>query len=247
MPEIKKKSSEAAEELEGRRPSKAAKSRAMDAMILNENTPFAVQEAYKSLRTNVIFALPDEGGKVIGVTSGTKGDGKSSTVLNLALAFAEIGKRCILIDCDLRLPTVAAKLGLSNIPGLTDVLVGDARPGDAIQHYHELDILAAGTIPRDSTGLLSSKRMASFVAKLRELYDYVFIDFPPVTTVTAAAILSASVDGYLLVVRHNVTEYKAIAAMIKLLRIADARILGIVYNDAPAESKKYYKSYSYYK
>ena len=212
--------------------------------ILNDNAPFAVQEAYRALRSNVIFSLPDSGGKCIGVTSGARGDRKSSTAINLAISFSEYGKKVIVIDCDLRLPTVAEKLKMHNTPGLSDVIVGNCKLGAAVQFYSErLDVIPAGTIPKDATGILSSERMKSLIARLKEIYDYVFVDLPPVNTVTDAVLLAGSIDGYLLVVHHEKTEYKEVNSMIKLLHMADAKILGFVYASAPLVKKK---GYGYY-
>ena len=214
-------------------------------VILNDESPFSLIEAYKSLRTNITFSLPGSEGKVIGVTSAMRGDGKSTNCINTAISFADLGKKVVLIDGDMRLPTVAEKMGFNNSPGLSDVIVGVAKPSEAIVMKQEnFYIFPAGRIPKDPTGLLQSKQMASLIAKLKELYDYVFIDLPPITTVTDAAIMAPYVDGYLIVVRHETTDMRELNDAIKLLRIADAKILGFVYNDAPTAAKKYY---SYYK
>ena len=214
-------------------------------VILNEDSPFSLKEAYKSLRTNIQFSLPGSDCKCIGFTSAMRGDGKSTNCINTAISFAEVGKKVILIDGDMRLPTVAEKMDFQNSPGLSDIIVGATKPSDAIvKKQDNLYILPAGRIPKDPTGLLQSKQMTALITKLKELYDYIFVDLPPVTTVTDAAILAPNIDGYLLVVRHEKTDTREVADLVKLLRIAEGKIIGFLYNDAPTTTKKYY---SYYK
>ena len=113
-----------------------------------------------------------------------------------------------------------------------------------MRHYMtNMDIIPSGQIPPDPTGLLSSDLIAKLIEKLKEAYDYVLIDLPPVTTVTDAAILSRCIDGFLLVVRHEATQFNDINEMFRQLELADSKILGFIYNDAPVETKKYYSHY----
>lgn len=227
-----------------KRSKKADKSVKTKSLILTESSPFAIKEAYKALRTNVTFSLPGTESRCIGITSSDRAEGKSTNAINLAIAFSQIGKRVVLVDCDLRLPTIAAKLNVPGRPGLSNLLVGEARANDVLNHYAEnLDIIPAGQIPRDPTGLLVSDFMGKFIAKLKEVYDYVIIDLPPVTKVTDAAILSKHIDGFLLVVRHENSHYGEISEMLRQLNLAEARILGFIYNDAPIEGKKNYYYY----
>lgn len=213
-------------------------------MILSSSSPFLLKEGYKALRTNVNFSIPGTEGKCIGVTSGNRGDGKSTNAVNLAISFAEVEKKTIILDCDMRLPTVHEKLGIKASPGLSDLLVGEARVAETVTRAREnLDVIPAGRIPRDPTGLLSSKQMAALIGRLKTIYSYVILDLPPVTTVTDAAILSQLVDGYLLVVRHMNTEFKEVSEALRQIRMAEGKVLGFVYNDAPVADKKYYSHY----
>ncbi len=213
--------------------------------VLSADSPFSVVEAYKALRTNVIFSLPDSPSKCIGVTSATKGEGKSSTALNLAISFSQIGKKVLLIDCDMRLPTIASKLGITGVPGLSNILVQNGNIESALRRINGMDItvLPSGTIPPDPTYLLESNRMAKLLEILKKYYEYIIVDLPPVNSVTDAAILAKRLDGLLLVARHNVAEYREVNAMLSQLRLANAKILGMVYNDAPVTGKSYYKHY----
>lgn len=215
--------------------------------ILREKSPFMMREAYKALRTNVAFSLPGSEAKCIGVTSGGRNEGKSYNSVNLAISFAQIGKRVLLVDCDMRLPTVAAKLGVRAKPGLSDYLAGQVELGEALRRGVEgMDVLPAGSIPLDPTGLLESKQIEELFAAMRKAYDYIIVDLPPVNTVADASILSRCIDGFLLVVRHGTTENKAIAEMLRRLRMASANVLGFVYNDVSAADKRYSGEYYRY-
>ncbi len=218
-------------------------------LLLTESSPFTIREAYKALRTNVAFSLPGNEAKCVGITSAIRGDGKSSIAVNLSISFGQIGKRVVLIDCDMRRPTVASKLGIKGRPGLSDFLVGEEKFENVIQKVTNLgiDVIPAGNIPPDATGLLESKQMQALLETLRKYYHYIIVDLPPVVTVTDAAILSKHIDGFLLVVHHGKTEYREAAEMLRQLHFAEAKTLGFVYNDAPVERKKYYHNYYYAK
>lgn len=215
--------------------------------ILRDRSPFMMREAYKALRTNVAFSLPGNDAKCIAVTSGSRGEGKSYNSVNLAISFAQIGKKVILLDCDMRLPTVASKLGIKAKPGLSDYLVGQAELEDILRRDVEgVDVIPAGNIPPDPTGLLESVQLEELMTQMREYYDYIIIDLPPVNTVADAAIVSRCIDGFLLVVRHGNTVNKDITEMLRQLRMVGAKILGFLYNDVPVEGKRYYYRYYYY-
>ena len=142
------------------------------------------------------------------------------------------------------MPTCSSKLGVNGIPGLADLLTNQAGLSD-ICHKNVLgiDFISAGTIPPDPTWLLQSEQMSLFLSEMRKFYDWVFIDMPPITTVTDAAIISRHIDGYLLVVRHQSTEHGAVADMLAQLEMANAKILGFIYNDYTQTQNGYYKKY----
>ena len=208
------------------------------AWVLTDEAPFSVKEGYKALRTNVAFSLPEADEKVIGVTSAERAEGKSTNAINLGIAFSQI------LECDMRLPTIAAKLQIPAHPGMSDLMIGEASMEEVVHPCAEnFDVIPAGRIPKDPTGMLASAQMANLITRLKESYDYVIVDLPPVTTVTDAAIMAKNIDGFLLVVRHQSTEFGEIDEMMRLLKLSDAKILGFVYNEAPVEGKKYYSHY----
>lgn len=219
-------------------------------MLLSDKSPFTMQEAYKTLRTNVTFSLPGSGCKCIGIVSADRGDGKSSIAINLAISMAQINKKVMLLDCDMRLPTIAMKLGEKSTPGLSDYLSGSIAELP-VNHVADknLDIVPAGYIPPDSTTLIASDEMLKLISDLKEKYEYIIFDFPPVNIVSDAVMLSGVIDGYLVIVRHNTSEYPKISMALRQLRFADTKVIGFVYN-GKGEEKKYYKkgkSYRYYK
>ena len=218
-----------------------------DVQLLTENSPWQVQEAYKALRTNITFSLPGKDSKIVAMSSAFSHDGKSINAINHAISFGQIDKKVLLIDSDLRLPTCAAKLDIQATPGLSDLLVGEAKVTDCVKHLEQyrIDILPSGNIPPDPTWLLQSTQMELLLKEFRKYYDYIVIDLPPVTTVADASIVAKYVDGFLLVVRHEVTDYRAIADMLGQLRMAEAKILGFIYNDASSGDSRYYRNYYY--
>lgn len=218
-------------------------------LILSEESPWPVQEAYKALRTNIIFSLPGQTCKVIGVTSAEQHDGKSVNAINTAIAFGEIEKKVMLIECDMRLPTIGAKLSVKSVPGLADLLVGQSTLKEVFHRNvrHNVDLIGAGTIPPDPTWLLQSEQMDALINSLKTHYDYIIIDLPPVTTVADAMIISKYTDGFLLVVRDKETDTGAVAESLDQMRFAKAKILGFVYNDVKETGGHYYRSGYYYK
>lgn len=214
--------------------------------ILNENTPFAVQEAYKTLRTNVIYSSPDQEKKIIILTSSQQGEAKTTTAINLAIAFAQNQSRVLLMDCDLRLPTIEKRLGIKRVPGLTDLMLGIETDENVLSELKNgLHVLPSGTIPPNPTEMLGSKKMEQILNQLTQNYDYIIMDTPPLETMPDAAILTKYATDIILVVRQNTTERAEIDGVIKKLELAKARILGFVFtcvteNERPSYGKNGY-------
>ena len=152
----------------------------------------------------------------------------------------------LLIDCDLRLPTVAAKLGIRACPGLSDFLIGEVRIDEAIRNVEKygIHVLPASNVPADPTGLLESKQMEHLFVALRRNYEYVIVDLPPVTVVSDAQIISKCLDGYLLAVQEKKTKHRAVAETIRKLQFSNARILGAVVTGGAYHDKHYDHYYS---
>lgn len=217
--------------------------------LLSAQTSFAVREAYKSLRTNVMFSLTaGESGRIIGVTSTEKGEGKSTNSFNLALSMAETGKKILYLDCDLRLSVAAERAGLSVSPGLSNILVGLSELENTIQQYENtgLSVITAGDFPPNPAELLGSSQMEELCGTLRERYDYIIADLPPVGLVTDAAITSKFFDGVIFIVKEGYSRSDAIKAAVRSLEFVGARILGFVYTGSVEKRKGRYGKYGKY-
>jgi capsular exopolysaccharide synthesis family protein len=222
--------------------------------LVNEKTSFDVKESYKELRTNITFSLTKKGCKKIMVTGSVASEGKSTTCVNTAITFGEVGSRILLIDCDLRKPNVGKLFNIPKGKGLSNVLVGEVEVEDVIHQseYPNLDVIFAGNIPPNPTELLSSDTMKSVIDELCKKYDYIFFDTPPVSIVTDAVLLSKMVDGVVVVSRQNYTERKLLAQSIEKLNFVGAKIIGIVLNHVEVSKKSYgkyggkYASYTAY-
>lgn len=226
--------------------------------IITEHSDFFIREAYKTLRTNITFALTDEeSSKVIVMTSALQSEGKSTTALNLAISYAMTESKVIIIDCDLRRSKLARLSGKTNKVGLSNILVHPELRENAIipSDVPYLDLLLAGDIPPNPSELLGSSRMKKLLAELKETYDYIILDAPPVNLVTDAVVLAPQADGVLFLVRANHSERGAVIHAVEQLEYANAKILGFVLNGVEGGFTRYgygkyrykgYRKYSYY-
>ncbi|NQT27571.1 polysaccharide biosynthesis tyrosine autokinase [candidate division KSB1 bacterium] len=212
---------------------------------LPSNSP--ISESYRSLRTNVQYADLDHTIKTILFTSPGPGDGKSTSVANLAVTFSQMGAKTLLVDADLRRPVLHGLFGAPRNIGLTNVLVGRSSLDEAIKktHVKNLHLLAAGILPRNPSEFLASKVMRRLINRLGEEYDIVLIDSPPIITVTDAAILSTRVDGTVMVARAGVTDREALKQARTLLDKVKAKFYGVVVN-CIIPGRKYGYYYDYY-
>ena len=205
-----------------------------DEIKVCDQLDFAATEAYKLLRTNLLFTLPDAANKcrIIGITSSVRGEGKSTTSINLSYALAATGKRVLLIDGDLRLPTVAKKLKLGGKhKGLSDILINPTLLNEALlamptmENWH---VLTAGSIPPNPTEMLGSSQMARTIATFAESYDFIVLDLPPVNIVSDALVASPLLDGMVIVVRENFSTRREVSKCEKQLALANVKMLGFV-------------------
>jgi len=205
-----------------------------------------VSEAYRTLRMNLQFAALDHKLRTLLVTSPGPGEGKSTTLANLAVTMAQIEQRIIVVDCDLRRPCLHQLLGLNNESGLTTMMLEDqalVRPplqGTAVKG---LQLLASGPLPPRPADLLGSQRIEQVLARLLEEADIVLLDAPPVVAVTDAVVLSTKVDGVLLVVSAGETKRENAQRSIERFRKVNARLVGVVLNNVALDTtlNRYYK------
>ncbi len=219
-----------------------------DKSTLHKNLAFTASEQYRLLRTNISFTIP-EGVKcpVIGVTSSIRGEGKSTTSINLAYVLAEKGHKVLLIDGDLRLPSIAKKLDIEKDFGLTDLLLG---AGAEIEHWksHIQDnwyILTSGSIPPNPSELLGSKRMENVLNTLKEYFDYIIIDLPPINIVSDAMSISDLITGLVLVIREDYTSKREVELCFRQIELSSVNVLGVVMNGSKTGGGTY-KKYSKY-
>lgn len=239
---------------------KAATGEAKKTALVGADINFTAAEAYKLLRTKLQFSFADEQNcRIIGVSSALTGEGKSLSAVNLSSSLSELGKKVLLVDCDLRRPSIYEKLPVKRFPGLSDYLSGQSGTETIFQNcgipgqetaFH---VVTAGRIPPNPMELLSSNRMGRMLEVLREKYDYIILDLPPVGEVGDALAVSQMTDGMLLVVRQNYCDRIALSAAARQFEFVDARVLGIVFNctseGGSGYGNKYYKRYyrRYYK
>lgn len=208
------------------------------------NVSFEVKEAFKTVRTNIMFATSSiEGCKKIIITSSVAGEGKSTTSVNLALSIAQMNSRVLLIDADLRKPTIHKFLGIQRENGLSSALCGFISFDECVQHTESgVDCIPAGSIPPNAAELLASDKMGELLDWAAEKYDYILMDTPPVNIVSDATILSKHVHGTILVARNKFTAHPSIAHAIESLEFAGAKVFGFLLNDRDiSENRGYYK------
>ena len=224
---------------------------------LHKNLEFTAIEQYKILRTNLDFTLPEDVKcPIIGVTSSMRGEGKSTTAVNLSYVLAEKGSPVLLIDGDLRIPSIAKKMIIDSSPGLTDLLMGHGAhmPDFRSTLLDNWFILPSGDIPPNPSELLGSRRMEYILKNLRESFDYIIIDLPPVNIVTDALSIASLITGMVVVVREDYTEKKELERCFRQLQLSNVNVLGCILNESKNDGgsykkyrkHKYYKYYKYY-
>lgn len=218
--------------------------------LLDENTPFHITEAFKTLRTNVYYTATDEKCPIYAITSAFAHAGKSVIISNLALSFAQMEKKVLLIDADMRRPAIVKIFDSGSEKGLSDMIVNAKKDGESFDKYivpskyQGLDIMFSGHIPPNPSELLANVALRKCISELKEKYDYIFIDFPPICEVTDAGVIADIVTGYLIAVRADVTDKRALADALSLLDKMKARVIGFVMNGIDPKTGGY-GSYKY--
>lgn len=223
-----------------------------------EHLSFASKEAFKRLRTNLVVSFPadDKACHLVGITSAQPGDGKSTISLNLAYSLAELGKKTLLVDADLRRASLHEKLGFEREPGLSELIKGNINDiSSSVRKYTsstaQLDIIPSGVLPENPSELLNSERCAKLFELLSQAYDYVVVDLPPIGAVVDAVSIAQLLDGMLVIIRENACPRGLLNECMQQLSYSNVNILGFVVNGAmEGSSKKYqygkYGSYSRY-
>lgn len=216
--------------------------------MISDNSRFAIVESYKSARTNIMFSLSGDDDKVFAVTSYSKGEGKSTVSSNLAISFAKMEKRVLLLDCDLRRPNLHNIFKLENKTGLSNVI---GKMGSFEETVHRdvlpnLDILTSGTIPPNPSELIGSNRFTQLVQRAKADYDYIIIDTPPIGVVADALLLKDLVAGYTVVVRERSTTHGDIQNLLEGIKMADCKLLGFIKVGCVRTKKRGKRGYYYY-
>lgn len=206
-----------------------------------------LREAFNKIKLNIDFSTVDSPKKALIVTSSFRAEGKTSVAVNTAISMASASSRTLLVDADMRQPRVHKLFGIANIHGLSDVIAGEA---DWRQYLSDvgvqnLSVLTSGRKPPNPAEMLGSRRMMALINEFRDEYKYVVFDSPPVLPVPDTLSLSKYTDGIILVIRHRFSNYIALRQCRESLKLASAKIIGAVVNDAPAKDNSYGYGYGY--
>lgn len=225
---------------------------------LGDELDFAAREAYNLLKTNIEFSLTkknDGEGFVIGITSSCPQEGKSYTSINLAYSIASDDNKVLLIDGDMRRPSVAKSLELDPVPGLANVLsaTADVKKEDTIHKgvlHDNLDVVLSGTIPPNASKLIRSEEFKALIDEYKKQYDFVILDLPPVNSVSDPIGVSQFIDGLIIVIKHDYTRRRDALEAIRQLKYVNANVIGFIYNGYSRSGAYYYKkhkkNYHYY-
>ena len=207
----------------------------------------AVAEAYRLLRTNLIFSAPGTEGRVLMVSSASPGEGKTTTVANIAASFAQNGAKVLALDADLRRPTLHQHFSIRKAPGLSDLIVGKSTPSEAVQvtRFKGLHVLPCGYVPPNPAELLGSRSMKEILAAFRDHYDWVLVDTAPILAMADTAVACPHADGLLLVVAAESTPRPAIGRAIDQILSVGGKVLGAVLNRVNLQRNAYYYSQYY--
>lgn len=215
-------------------------------LVVRSNPHSISTEQYRTIRTNILFSMPADDMKTILFTSPSKEEGKSTTCSNMAVVFAESGKKVLMIDADMRRPTLHHTFHMSNKSGLSNLLLGKGRLADTVKKsgVKNLDLLMCGQIPGNPAELLQSSEMDALLKEVRGMYDLILVDSPPLLAVADSKILANKCDGSVLIVNTGKTEKASVVKARDALVTAKAFVLGVVLNNFDlAKNHSYYQNY----
>lgn len=224
--------------------------------IMDPSLKFRVEEAYKSIRTNIMLSVMKKGCKIIVVSSSMANEGKTTTTTNLAISMSQADQRVLLIDGDLRKPKIHHYFSIPNAPGLTNYLgaAANSRASQKVDlfsiihptEYKNLSVIASGSIPPNPAEVLGSEMMSEFLKEVSEHFDYIIIDTPPINVVSDALPVIRESDGVVMVIRSNSSTHPELQKALDSLKFIDAKILGFVVNYESENRSKYgYYKYNY--
>lgn len=216
-------------------------------MFIYNKMPHSISaESYKSIRTSLKYSSVDKTIKTIVITSSVPGEGKSTIAGNLSLCLSESGNKVLIIDCDLRRPSLHKKFRLSNLKGITDCLIDKDNLKESIQEFtSDLSVISSGTIPPNPAEILGSKTFEGFLKNIGSIYDYIILDTPPLLAVTDASILAGKADATIIVVKYGKTREKDINLAYKELKKVNANVVGSILNSCDIKrTDSYYKYYT---
>lgn len=223
-------------------------SNSYEGKLLTDKSPFAINEAFRTLRTNLAYTAGGDACPVYGITSCFSGSGKSLIISNLAISFANLNKRVLLIDCDLRKSVIHKIFGMERGFGLSELLAGSDNSVDKCLRktsYENLQVITAGGTPPNPTELLASDRMGKFIEFLKKHFDVIFLDLPPIGVVSDAAVLSELVTGYVYVIRSGRDDSRNLKYCVSVMEQMKANIVGFVLNDVNVKGGGKYGKYGY--
>ena len=211
-------------------------------MFVMEKAPKSIDaEAYRSLRSNIEYSSFDDEYRVIVVTSSVPGEGKSTTSGNLAIALAQSGNSVLLVDCDMRKPSIHKKFKISNAAGTAELLLRKRLFEEVANKYNEnLTIITAGKIPPNPSEMLASRAMTAFIEEMKKEFKYIILDTPPLQAVTDAQVLSTKADGVLLVIRAGSTKREMVLNSVDLIKKVQGKVIGTVLNGVENKKNNYY-------
>ena len=211
-------------------------------MFVMEKAPKSIDaEAYRSLRSNIEYSSFDDEYRVIVVTSSVPGEGKSTTSGNLAIALAQSGNSVLLVDCDMRKPSIHKKFKISNAAGTAELLLRKKLFEEVANKYNEnLTIITAGKIPPNPSEMLASRAMTAFIEEMKKEFKYIILYTPPLQAVTDAQVLSTKADGVLLVIRAGSTKREMVLNSVDLIKKVQGKVIGTVLNGVENKKNNYY-------
>ena len=214
--------------------------------LLNENSPFHMTESFNTLRTNVIFSAVAAKKPVFAVTSDIAAAGKTVVAANLSIALSNLGKKVLLVECDMRCPSFSKLFGKISDAGLSELLAGIETDTSKLAVQYDctsLDVLVCGKIPPNPSELLSGYRMSELVEEWKEKYDYIVLDMPPIGEVYDAGVVSSIVNGYVITARANHSNINNVNIAVDRIESVGGNVLGLILNDATLKTGKKYKTY----